>query len=250
MSNNKMNNMSLEFAKNVSKNGEKETSSEIVKVVSKDGTESWFKEKSVPYYDYDGKKLCDVMIRYDVSETKIFEKLATTDALTSLYNRRHFNDVLTREIHRASRGKLNLCFLMIDVDYFKKYNDAYGHQAGDEVLISVAHAIKKDLKRGSDFAFRLGGEEFGILYYAEDEKKAFDYAQKIRENVVKLNIKHSNSQIEDYLTVSLGLLVVDFSHESIDEHGFYTMADDALYQAKNNGRNQVVLYENDEVEFF
>ena len=158
--------------------------------------------------------------------------------------------MLTREIKIANREKLNLCFLMIDVDYFKKYNDAYGHQAGDEVLISVAKAIKKDLKRGSDFAFRLGGEEFGVLFNAPDEEKAFLYADKIRQNVVDLNIEHSNSQIEDFLTISLGLLYVDFSVESIDEHGFYTMADDALYQAKNSGRNKVVLYENEDVEFF
>jgi len=248
MSSNIIDGISLEYAKKV-KDVEKPNSQEIVHI-SEDGNESYFQEKQVPFFDYDGNKICDVIIRYDVSDKKIFEKLSTTDALTSLYNRRHFNDVLTREINRANREESKLCFIMIDVDFFKKYNDAYGHQAGDEVLASVAKAIKKDLHRGSDFAFRLGGEEFGILFSAQNETKAFEYADKIRTNVEELKIEHSNSQVGEYITISLGLLYVDFSQEKIDEHGFYTMADDALYQAKGNGRNQVVMYENDNVEFF
>jgi len=248
MSSNIIDGVSLEYAKKVT-DIDKPVKDEI-KHICENGNEVYFQEKEVPYFDYDGNKICDVIIRYDVSEKKVFEKLATTDALTSLYNRRHFNDVLTREIHRASRDESKLCFLMIDVDFFKKYNDAYGHQAGDEVLVSVAKAIKKDLKRGSDFAFRLGGEEFGVLYSATDEIKAIEYAELIRKNVHELKIKHSNSKIDEYLTISLGLLFVDFSIENIDEHGFYTMADDALYQAKESGRNRVVVYENEDVEFF
>ena len=143
-----------------------------------------------------------------------------------------------------------MSFIILDVDYFKKYNDSYGHKAGDEALIAVSNTLKKSLHRGSDYAFRLGGEEFGVIFSGEDSAESFAFAEKIRLNIEALNIKHSNSEVANHLTVSIGLLVVDFATETINSDGFYTMADNALYVAKNNGRNRVLLHENDTFEMF
>lgn len=241
----------LEFVKKVQNvvSGKKSLEGELHRT-SVDGKESWYQNSIMPILDDDGTQLGEVVVRYDITQKKIYEKLAITDGLTGLYNRRHFNEILHREIKRAARDESVLSFCMIDIDYFKKYNDSYGHQAGDDVLISVAHAIRDSLHRGGDFAFRLGGEEFGVLFSGVNQEKSFKFAQKIRANVEALCLPHSNSLTNKYVTISLGLLVVDFKLENVDENGFYSMADQALYEAKESGRNRVVLYENDELEFF
>jgi len=221
-----------------------------LKHITTDGKESWFQDSIMPILDDDGVEIGEVIVRYDITQKKIYEKLSITDALTKLYNRRHFNDVLSREIHRAKRDGVRLSFIVLDVDYFKKYNDANGHKAGDEALIAVASALENLLHRGSDFAFRLGGEEFGIIFSRLDESKSLEFAEKIRKTVEDLKIVHSGSHVSKFLTISLGLLVVDFSEVSIDENGFYTMADDALYLAKERGRNRVAIHENDDLELF
>lgn len=215
-----------------------------------DGKEYWFQNSIMPILDDDGAEIGEVIVRYDITQKKVFEKLSITDPLTKLYNRRHFNDILTREINRATREKVRLSFIILDIDYFKKYNDANGHKAGDEALIAVTNTLKSLLNRGSDFAFRLGGEEFGIIFSRSDESKSLAFAEKIRKSIEDLKIIHSGSQVSKFLTVSLGLLVVDFAEVSIDENGFYTMADDALYSAKDGGRNRVFVRENEDLELF
>jgi diguanylate cyclase (GGDEF)-like protein len=249
--NNKEHNLPLEFVKKVKDAiTKKEFLIGEVRRTSKDGHESWYQNSIMPILDDDGTHLGEVIVRYDITEKKSFEKLAITDGLTALYNRRYFNEILSREINRANRDKSILSFCIIDVDYFKKYNDAYGHPEGDGVLIAVANAIKSSLHRGSDFVFRLGGEEFGVIFSGLSKEEAFAFAEEIRANVEALNIPHTNSLVTDHITISLGLLVVNFENENVDENGFYTMADDALYQAKESGRNKVVIYENDDLEFF
>ena len=203
-----------------------------------------------PIYDEDDRDIGCASVQVDITEYKKFEKLAITDGLTGLYNRRFFNETLTREIHRATREKTMLSFMMLDIDYFKKYNDSYGHDAGDKALVAVADTLKKSVHRGSDFVFRLGGEEFGILFAQTSEENSMNMAEKVRKSIEDLAIEHSNSLTAKYVTVSIGVLVVDFKEESVDENGFYTLADDALYQAKDSGKNRAVLYKNDEMEFF
>lgn len=220
------------------------------KHIGEDGNDRWFKSVIMPLCDGKGKELDTVIVNCDITKMKYFEELSITDALTGLYNRRHFNDIFKREMSRAIREKGKLSFLILDIDYFKKYNDSYGHDAGDKALIAVAKAIEISINRGSDFAFRLGGEEFGVLFCNTDIDGSLLLAERIRKNVEELKIEHTNSLVSKYISVSIGLLVVDFVQENVDEHGFYTMADDALYQAKESGRNKVVMYENDEVEFF
>lgn len=219
-------------------------------VIADDGQEFWYQNKLMPVVDENNNQTGEVLVRYDISQKKIYEKLSITDALTQLYNRRHFNYILTQEISRSTRNKSILCFIILDVDYFKKYNDSYGHKAGDEALVAVSKTLEKSLHRGSDFAFRLGGEEFGAIFSSKDESTAFTFTNQIRADIEALNIQHSNSDVSDHVTVSIGLLVVDFASTGIDEDAFFTIADNALYIAKDNGRNRVVIHENDTLELF
>ena len=214
-----------------------------------DGKKIWFKQLIVPLYKRD-RLVGRVLVNIDVTDKKKLEKLSITDEITSLYNRRYFNEILDREINRQMRNKGFLSFLMLDIDYFKQYNDSYGHEAGDKALSLVADAIKGSLHRSSDYAFRLGGEEFGVIFsnYNKDESLAF--TQKIKKSIDDLDIPHIGSLASEHITVSAGLIVVDFSKEKIDKNGFYTMADDALYEAKKEGRDRIVLYESDVLEFF
>lgn len=241
----------LEFVKKIKETlSEKKILEGELEYTQKDGREFWLQNTIMPVIDDNGKQIEEVIVRQDITEKKKLEEMAVTDFLTNLYNRRCFNELLTREIKRSQRDKTHLALMMIDVDYFKKYNDSHGHKAGDDVLIKVASSLKNTSKRASDFVFRLGGEEFAILFTTKDENTAFTFADKVRENIEKLQISHINSETSKYITISAGLLVVDFKNEIVDENGFYTMADDALYAAKEAGRNQVVIHENKELDFF
>ncbi len=184
--------------------------------------------------------------------SKKLELRSIKDTLTNLYNRRHFDDVFHREIQRAERDNKTLSFAIIDVDNLKKYNDCNGHEAGNNLLKSIAVALDESVHRGSDFIFRLGGEEFGILFTDLDEKEALSYIDNIRAKIQDMNISHSLNDNLKIATASFGLVVVDFSKTSIHETGLYSMADHALHDAKQNGRNRVVLYaqEGEELEFF
>ena len=144
-------------------------------------------------------------------------------------------------MHR--REKTNLTLIIIDIDYFKQYNDTYGHPVGDKTLIRVAKALKRSLKRPTDMAFRIGGEEFAII--CSDMKKtiAYTFADKLRLAIGTLNIEHKTSGVEDHLTVSIGVCTVP-KHYLTDAEQIYRHADNALYEAKLNGRNLVVVYEN------
>jgi len=215
-----------------------------------DGEKHWIESKILPIFDEEKNFLGNASIQIDITKYKKLQTLAITDELTGLYNRRFFNETLSREIKRALRDKLLLSFMMLDIDYFKKYNDSNGHDAGDKVLKAVATAIKNSVHRGGDYAFRLGGEEFGVLFSKTNIEDSIFLAENIRQNIENLNIEHSSSKVTNHITVSIGLLVVDFSKDVVDENGFYTMSDTALYQAKDEGRNRVVLYQNDELEFF
>jgi len=166
------------------------------------------------------------------------EQMSIIDELTQLYNRRHFNTIIAQEIKIARREKKNFVFLMMDLDNFKKYNDTYGHDMGDEVLINVAKSFKLSLKRANDYIFRLGGEEFGIIFSNIDYDKSMLYANQIRENIKALQIEHINNDYK-VVTVSVGLCFIDFSKYNIDIKEIYSYADKALYKSKESGRNMV-----------
>ena len=178
-------------------------------------------------------------IRTNITDKKHIEHLSITDDLTQLFNRRFFNVKIDKEINRAKRENSYLSFLIIDVDYFKDYNDNYGHQAGDVALIEVANVLKKYTNRSSDFAFRLGGEEFGIITRL-DKDKVIEFANNIKNEIESLHIEHKRSKVSEHLTISIGI-ASRIGFELLDTNALYKEADDSLYEAKNNGRNCIFI---------
>ncbi len=161
--------------------------------------------------------------------------------MTMLFNRRYFDMIFDKQIKIQQRAKKNLIFIMMDIDHFKQYNDTYGHQAGDDTLIAVATSLKNISKRPDDLVFRLGGEEFGILCNGMDEKEAYKFAEKSRENIQNLEIKHKKNSASDFITISIGLVVIEPAFKC-EMNSIYKYADEALYESKQNGRNQVSIY--------
>jgi diguanylate cyclase (GGDEF)-like protein/PAS domain S-box-containing protein len=178
-------------------------------------------------------------IRTNITNRKYIEHLSITDELTQLYNRRFFNTKIEKEINRAKRENNYLSFLIMDIDYFKEYNDTYGHQKGDTALEKVSKVLKKYTNRSSDYAFRLGGEEFGIITTL-DEEKVIEFANNIKNAIEEIHIEHKKSSISKYLTISIGI-TSKVGSELLDTNTLYKEADDALYTAKNNGRNCIFI---------
>lgn len=209
-----------------------------IKNIDKNGKDYWVQAiiKSV----YKNNKLIGFRaLRTNITDKKRVEELSITDEQTQLYNRRFFNAKIEEELNRAKRENNYLSLLILDVDYFKEYNDTYGHQKGDEALEKIATILKKHTNRSSDFAFRLGGEEFGIITNL-DNFKIIEFAQNIRIEIEKLNIEHKSSKISNCLTISIGIS----SKEGNDIETstiLYKQADDALYKSKENGRNCISI---------
>lgn len=187
----------------------------------------------------DGEIINYTAIRQDVTNKKKLEQLAIEDTLTGVYNRRYFNKIMEKELRRTKRENLNLCLLSIDIDDFKKYNDTFGHPKGDEVLIKVAQSLKSFASRATDFVFRMGGEEFCIIFSGLDTEKSLEFSNELVKKIENLQIEH----IEDrFVTISAGLVCMN-ANDILDEEELYRFSDDALYEAKARGKNQVVLFE-------
>ena len=169
------------------------------------------------------------------------EKLVRIDGLTNVANRRYFDEVLNTEYNRAIRNNSFISILMIDIDFFKGYNDNYGHILGDDTLKLVADIISKEINRPGDFVARYGGEEFAVLLPNTDDKGAVIVATRIIESVYKKKIIHCNSEVCEYVTVSVGV-ATKISFEVGSSLDLLDNADKALYIAKQNGRNQVCLF--------
>jgi diguanylate cyclase (GGDEF)-like protein len=171
---------------------------------------------------------------------EMVDKLSITDELSSLFNRRHFNNLFPQELARAEREQKGIALILIDVDYFKPYNDNYGHQQGDNVIQAVGKVLQDSLRRAGDFAFRISGEEFCVVITVEHSEDAYNIAEKLRQTVESLKLEHAYSQVSSYVTVSIGIKVHQGSGAQAPEMDLiYRLADDALYEAKGNGRNQV-----------
>lgn len=178
----------------------------------------------------------------DITDKKRIEELSITDELTKLYNRRYFNEMSQRELNRAKREKRWFTFMVMDVDNFKLYNDYYGHLKGDEALIKVAQVLSKILKRGGDFAFRLGGEEFGAIIASQTSDSGYAVSEHIRKAIEALRVEHIKNLKYNVVTVSIGVATINFAVENnydIDMDEIYRYADEALYESKNSGRNKV-----------
>jgi len=205
----------------------------------KDGTSYWVDTTITPQYDSAGKLYSFTAIRQDITDKKTIEILSITDSLTKLYNRRHFNVTFENEISRIKRDGKYLSFLMMDIDHFKLYNDTYGHQKGDHVLEKVGEVLNIHTKRASDFAFRLGGEEFGILFSGLNESDALHFAQTVIKSIEDLKIEHCKNSASKYVTASAGL-IVSKSEMLRNSKEIYLLTDDLLYKAKQEGRNRVI----------
>ncbi|MGJ0342149.1 cache domain-containing protein [Aliarcobacter cryaerophilus] len=178
-------------------------------------------------------------IKSNITNKKHIEELSITDELTKIYNRRFFNIKIEEEINRAKRDKKELCLIILDIDFFKQYNDTYGHQEGDIVIKSVANVLKNRTNRADDFAFRVGGEEFVIITHIEKDK-VFDYANSIKDDIENLKIEHRGNKALKYVTISLGVVCKNAIEINSSEE-LYKEADDNLYEAKRSGRNCVVI---------
>ena len=177
------------------------------------------------------------------SANKKLENVSYTDVLTSLHNRRYFNFVYDRELKRAKRTKSYITFMMMDIDYFKQYNDTYGHIEGDFALKSVAKVLKDTLKRPSDFVFRLGGEEFGAILTDIDESNSASLAREICQSIKLREIKHETSKASEFLTISIGVVCCK-ADENLDDEILMMRADEMLYKAKEYGRDRCEITTN------
>ncbi len=173
------------------------------------------------------------------------ERLATEDSLTKLSNRRRFDEYLEMEWQRQAQANNQISLIMSDVDFFKKYNDQYGHQAGDACLKSVADAIRKKVGRPGDLIARYGGEEFAIVMPETDIKNARQVAENIRQELTKQRIPHSQSSAAPYVTISCGVASI-LPRTDVPPQTLIERADQGLYHAKSQGRNCVVVFEETE----
>jgi len=172
-----------------------------------------------------------------VNQLRTIEHLSMIDQLTGIHNRRSFDAQIQSEWKRAIREEVSVSVLIIDIDRFKAYNDAYGHQQGDVALRTLAQGFSKPLKRASDFAARWGGEEFIVLLPRTTLEGALDIAEEIRRNVENTEIPHEDGS-GSKLTISIGVTSQDPKQNSLMDP-FISMADQALYDAKAAGRNRV-----------
>jgi diguanylate cyclase (GGDEF)-like protein len=183
-------------------------------------------------------------LRTNFLETRLLNELAERDGMTGLYNRRIFDDYMERLWRQSRREGTSVAIIFVDIDFFKVFNDLYGHQAGDDCLKRVAKCIARGAKRPFDFAARYGGEEFVLVLYGPPDEYARTVPAQIHRDVLELAIPHAGSQAAKYVTVSVGMALAR-PETSRSLAGAIQAADEALYQAKREGRNRVVFRDSD-----
>ncbi len=224
----------------------------------KDGVVVPFIYSATPFRGIDGTVIGMVARFKDITERKFAEKmlkeanerlehLSASDGLTQVANRRCFDQSLEREWNRLRRTRAPLSLIMCDVDFFKLFNDTYGHQGGDDCLKSVAATLSATAHRGGDCVARYGGEEFAVILPSTDEGGALCVAEKIRQAVERLNIAHQKSHVAPCVTLSLGVATVIPSETGCPEN-LIACADKALYISKSSGRNRVTAWLPEESE--
>ena len=207
------------------------------------GTELYLAIDAGPIYDADGKLLAVIETLRDMTDHRraqtALEQLATRDGLTGIANRRSFDEKLGNEWKRERRDLRTLSLLMIDVDHFKRFNDTYGHQAGDHCLQQIAKVLEEVVLRPGDLVARYGGEEFAVILSATDAMGAGIVANRILERVTELAIPHSGGE-GGHVSLSIGI-ATSLPQPDMTRESLITSADAALYKAKHAGRNRFVL---------
>lgn len=188
----------------------------------------------------DGEIINFTAIRQDITNKKKLEILAIEDTLTNVYNRRYFNIIIDKELRRTKRENTTISLLGIDIDDFKKYNDTFGHPKGDDILIKIAQTLKSFASRSTDYVFRMGGEEFCILFSGIDIEKSLEFSRELIKKIEDLQVEHVEDKV---VTISAGLVCLN-ANAILDVEELYKYSDIALYNAKFNGKNQVVLFKN------
>lgn len=166
--------------------------------------------------------------------------LSHLDSLTGVANRRRFEETLDLEWRRVSRTGTPLSLIMIDTDFFKPFNDTYGHQRGDDCLMLIANTLRNALNRPADMIARYGGDEFMILIPGANEEGAAAMAEAMRVRVEGLEIRHEGSPDDKVMTISLGV-VTGYPTRGFSTGELIAAADEALYQAKDEGRNRFII---------
>jgi len=230
------------------KSDEATSASAIIFVTAKVGMESEIACLDAGAVDFICKPLNPLVVQARVrthlrlkQNTAALESLAQHDSLTGLYNRRYFNAAIETEYRRLQRHQLPLGLALIDIDHFKKYNDTYGHIAGDAAICAVASALEQATKRPGELVARYGGEEFVVLLPQVDEAILKQYGQMICDKVRSLEIPHSSSDTLPWVSISVGLAFLIPDGKSLPEE-LTKQADQALYLAKASGRNQYQLF--------
>jgi diguanylate cyclase (GGDEF)-like protein len=178
--------------------------------------------------------------RTNYLEARLLTEMASRDGLTSIYNRRMLDEHLDKVWQQGGRERVFVALLLVDIDYFKAYNDYYGHQAGDECLKHVAKTLSHCARRPLDFTARYGGEEFAIVLYDARREYVEELMRQIQASMEGLALKHPASPVNKQLTVSIGAAWVLPKAER-SHFGFVQLADEALYEAKGTGRNRAVI---------
>jgi len=227
--------------------GEDQASKASFRVLRKDGTPVWVEANARMVRDPTTGAAGDLVIVFrDISDRKRLEDellaLSFTDSLTGLANRRAFDDALTREWQRTAREGSHMSLLLLDIDHFKRFNDLYGHQAGDDCLRVVASAIKSAVQRPGDIAARYGGEEIGIILPNTEARGAEVIAENVRSAIEALAVHHAgNCNEARVVTASIGVATTFARPGGTMKmpEGLLLAADGALYKAKQSGRNRV-----------
>ncbi len=227
------------------------------RIIDANGKMRWFHETGQAIYNAEGEHLWVDGTIFDISEEKLaadelqkanreLQRLVSVDGLTQIANRRYFDDCLEKEWKRMIREQSIISLILCDIDFFKLYNDNYGHQEGDKCLKAVAQAINSAIKRPADIVARYGGEEFVVILPNTESEGAFFVAERIRQEILKLKIPHVHSEADQYITLSLGVSTAAMN-QGIPPEALIESADRALYEAKEQGRNRAILQKIDEL---
>lgn len=209
-----------------------------ITTLNKEGTKLYLDMKISNIMDDFNIKIGYRLIFKDITDRVRCEELSITDDLTGLFNRRHFNTIFQNDLNRCRRDKRIFALFILDIDDFKLYNDTYGHKEGDRVLKTIAEILSISLKRGTDNAFRLGGEELAGIMTLDKIEDLELVIERVRKNVENAEMLHEKSPVASVVTISLGVKFIDFKYDSeITMLEIYKEADEALYRAKKSGKN-------------